>query len=168
MEDEEMTRLGGAAVLKQVLGRWDCKVPELRIRLGVGKKAGCHHLRDLDQERPTWRNEFRMVLAFEVVEVEVSKIVGSVGHGNDFREDWVPLVEEDRDRFVLESFRTHGFDSEESARSPISLLECCGEYFVESDGHRRVSAAHRLKLRAIEAEVYRLERKLRTEDGCLA
>jgi hypothetical protein len=118
------------------------------------------HLRDLDEEHPGWRREFRMLQQSELVEVEVAKIVGSVGHGRDFRPDWVPFVEEDRDKRVFESFKLHGFDAEESARSPISLVECCGEYFVEGDGHRRVSAAHRLKLRTIEAEVFRLERRV--------
>jgi hypothetical protein len=91
--------------------------------------------------------------------VQVSKIVGSVSAGRDFRPDWTPFSEEERDRRLLESLKVRGFDRNESNRSPITLVECDGEYFVEGDGHRRISAAHRLKLRTIEAEVLRLKPK---------
>ena len=88
--------------------------------------------------------------------VHVEKIVGSVGHGVDFRWDWVPFFEEERDVQVLRSMKIRGFDSKESEASPISLVRYHDEYFVESDGHRRVSAARRLGLRIVEAEVYQL------------
>lgn len=91
--------------------------------------------------------------------VQVSKIVGSVGCGKDFRPDWRPFSEDERDRRLLESFKVRGFDRNESNRSPITLVECDGEYFVEADGHRRVSAARRLRLRSVEAEVFKLEPK---------
>jgi hypothetical protein len=123
------------------------------------------HLRNLDEEHPGWQDDFRMVSAgFQPV--EVWKIVGSVSHGRDFRPDWVPFVEEERDRLLVESFKVRGFDADESNRSPISLVELSGEYFIEGDGHRRVSAAHRLKLPTVEAEVFRLrDRTEPADDG---
>lgn len=114
------------------------------------------HLRDLDEERPHWQEEFRMV-PMGLLPVQVSKIVGSVGHGRDFGPDWMPFVEGERDRLLVESFKVRGFDPDESSQSPISLVEYAGEYFVESDGHRRVSAARRLGLQKLEAEVYQLQ-----------
>jgi hypothetical protein len=116
------------------------------------------HLRDLDEECPRWWGEYAPV-PVGLRTVRVSRIVGTVGHGRDFRPDWVPFVESERDRLLLESFKVRGFDSNESSRSPISLIEFSGEYFVEGDGHRRVSVAHRLKLHSIQAEVFKLEPK---------
>jgi len=113
------------------------------------------HLRDLDEEQPQWWEKFRMVPASSS-QVEVARIIGSVGHGREFRRNWFPFVQDDRDRALLESFKRRGFDPRESKGSPISLVECCGEYYVEGDGHRRVSVAHRLKLRVIQAEVFKL------------
>lgn len=116
------------------------------------------HLRDLDMEHPQWWEVFDSVPK-ALQTVEVAKIVGSVGHGTDFRPNWSPVVEDERDRLLLESFKIRGFDSNESNPSPITLVEVSGEYFVETDGHRRVSAAHRLKMRSIEAEVSKLKPK---------
>ena len=98
-----------------------------------------------------------MVPASSSQQVKVARIVGSVGHGREFRPDWVPFVQDDRDKALLESFKKRGFDPRESSGSPISLVECSGEYYVEGDGHRRVSVAHRLKLRVIQADVFKLE-----------
>jgi hypothetical protein len=94
-------------------------------------------------------------------QVEVARIIGSIGHGREFRRNWVPVVQDDRDRALLESFKRRGFDPIESKGSPISLVECCGEYYVEGDGHRRASVAHRLKLRVIQAEVLPLADTMR-------
>ena len=116
------------------------------------------HLRDLDEEQPGWWEDFRMVpMGFR--EVEVSRIIGSIGHGEEFRPDWAPFVSDERDRGLTDSFLARGFDSNESNQSPITLVEYSGEFYVEADGHRRVSVAHQLKLRALEAEVFNLERK---------
>jgi len=119
--------------------------------------GGRAHLRDLDEELPQWWNRFRMVKVADRMKVPVELIMGSVGNGRYYDPDWAPLVEEDRDLEVLGSMSDHGFDPEESAASPITLLRYRDEYFVESDGHRRVSAARRLRVATIEAEVYLLQ-----------
>jgi len=88
--------------------------------------------------------------------VPVDSIVGSIAHGADFRPDWTPFNNDERDLEVLSSMKERGFDPEESRASPISLVRYRDEYFVEGDGHRRVSAARRLGLAYLEAEVYQL------------
>lgn len=127
-----------------------------RCRLDCSKRHE-EHLRDLDEECPQWWQRFRIVSGSPPQQVEVARIVGSVGHGREFRPDWPPFVQEERDKALLESFKRRGFDPGESNQSPISLVEYCGEYYVEGDGHRRVGVAHRLKLRVIQAEVSKLE-----------
>jgi hypothetical protein len=118
--------------------------------------GGKEHLRDLDEELPEWWKQFRMVKVTGRKEIPVMKILGSVGNGRNYDPDWTPFVEEQRDLEVLKSIKNHGFDPEESRASPITLLRYRGEYFVEGDGHRRVSVARRLGLATIEAEVYQL------------
>jgi len=118
--------------------------------------GGGRHLRDLDEELPQWWNRFAMVKVAERMEVPIGRIKGSVGSGRHYQPNWVPLVEEERDIDVLKSMKHHGFDLNESRASPITLVRYRNAYFVESDGHRRVSAALRLGLESLEAEVYRL------------
>lgn len=105
--------------------------------------GGKEHLRDLDEELPEWWKQFRMVKVADRQLVPIMEILGSVGNGRHYAPDWTPFAESQR-------------DLEESRVSPITLLRYRGEYFVESDGHRRVSAARRLALTTIEAEVYQL------------
>jgi hypothetical protein len=118
------------------------------------------HLRDLDEEQPHWAEDY-IEVPRGLQTVEVSKIIGSVSRGKDFGVNWVPFTKDDRYKVLTESFRTRNFDADESNRSPISLVELSGEYFVEDDGHRRVSIAHRFKLRTVEAEVFKLEPRSR-------
>jgi len=80
-----------------------------------------------------------------------------VSNGRDYDSNWVPWVEEERDVTVLESVKIRGFDISESEASPITLLRYRSEFFVESDGHRRVSAARRLRVDEIEADVCELQ-----------
>jgi hypothetical protein len=119
-------------------------------------RGGREHLRDLDEELPEWWKHFRMVKLADRKKVPVRKILGNVGNGRNYDPDWTPFVEEQRDLEVLKSMKDNGFDPEESRGSPITLLRYRGDYFVESDGHRRVSVARRLGLATIEAEVYQL------------
>ena len=114
------------------------------------------HLRDLDEELPEWWNQYKMVKVADRKKLPVRQIVGSVGNGHDYDPFWNPLTQHERDLEVLVSMMRRGFDSEESRSSPITLLKHRGEYFVESDGHRRMSVAHRLGLATVEAEVYEL------------
>jgi len=114
------------------------------------------HLRDLEEETPQWWEHVTWLKVGDRQKVPVDSIVGSIAHGADFRPDWTPFNDDERDLEVLSSMKERGFDPEESRASPISLVRCRGEYFVEGDGHRRVSAARRLSLATIEAEVYEL------------
>lgn len=114
------------------------------------------HLRDLEEETPRWGEHVTWLKDGGSQKVPVDSIVGSVAHGADFKPDWTPFNNDEWDLEVLSSMKERGFDPEESRASPISLVRYRGEYFVEGDGHRRVSAARRLGLAYVEAEVYQL------------
>jgi len=145
-----------------------------KVRLG---KAGtfendahcrfCHgrvHLRELDEELPHWWLRFRLVKVTDCARIPVRMIVGSVSNGHEFDPLWTPFVPEERDAQILESMKDLGFDKVESSSSPIVVSTFNAEYFVESDGHRRVAAAHKLHLKTIEAEVYELTPICETND----
>lgn len=118
------------------------------------------HLRDLEEETPQWWEHVTWLKVGDRQKVRVDSIVGSIAHGADFRPDWTPFNGDERDSEVLSSMKERGFDPEESCASPITLVSYRGEYFVEGDGHRRVSAARTLGLTYLEAEVYQLRPKV--------
>ena len=82
-------------------------------------------------------------------EVEVSRVVGSVGRSGEFDRDFMPTrAGESRWKRVDRAFH-HGVDL-----PPVTLYEICGGYFVQ-DGNHRVSVARFQGVEMVEAEVTR-------------
>lgn len=83
-----------------------------------------------------------------VVNVALSKIVGSESRGRDFDSAFYPLCDHNRDRWVgIALARLHGI-----ALPPVDLIQVGDEYFVR-DGHHRVSVAAAAGQAEIEARI---------------
>lgn len=84
-------------------------------------------------------------------EVEVSRIVGSVGRCRDFDGDFRPLKRSLGHRWKS----VHGAVTAGKVLPAVKLFEVEGRYFVE-DGNHRVSVARYLGVELIDAEVTRI------------
>lgn len=83
-----------------------------------------------------------------VVNVGLSKIVGSESRVRDFDSAFYPLSDHNRDRWVgIALARRHGI-----ALPPVELIQVGDEYFVR-DGHHRVSVAAAAGQAEIEARI---------------
>ncbi len=89
----------------------------------------------------------------ELEEVEIDRIVGSVGRARDYTAGFLPRVSRDEERWALVLLAV---DSPEGV-PPIELNELDGEFYVV-DGHHRVSVLKRLGIRSVEAYVSHLAR----------
>lgn len=80
--------------------------------------------------------------------VDIEKIRGSEGRSEDFDSEFNPLRETTRERWlrIARAFLTG------QELPPVELLQVGDIYFIR-DGHHRVSVAHSLGQRYIEAEV---------------
>jgi len=110
------------------------------------------HLRDLDEEFPGWWRGTQTPIATPQT-VQVAEIVGSAtGSGWQFLPNWKPIDPTDtRFKQLLQSIKEKGFDPEFDGSS-IELIKFQDEYWV-ADGHRRVSAAVRLGIGYVRAEI---------------
>lgn len=88
-----------------------------------------------------------------LMDVEVDKIVGSLGRANDYTAEFLPRVDGDEERWARVMVAV---DSPEGV-PPVDLYELDGEYYV-ADGHHRVSVLKRLGVRTVEAYVTSLSR----------
>jgi hypothetical protein len=82
-------------------------------------------------------------------EVELHKIVGSVGRYHEFTRQFLPLRDDMRERWV-------GVDTLTLAQDgwpPVELYQVGDVYFVK-DGHHRVSVARQLNIPSVEAHVW--------------
>ena len=80
--------------------------------------------------------------------VPIDRICGSEGRSADFDCEFNPLREHNRDRWLrVAEARTQG-----KSLPPVALIQVGGRYFVR-DGHHRISVAHTLGQRTIEARV---------------
>lgn len=88
-----------------------------------------------------------------VQEICLAQVTGSVGRSTDFDRSFRPLKAHLRDRWVnLYLLLQSG------AWPPVRVYKVGEQYFV-SDGHHRVSVAHSIGMRAIQAEVWEYTRK---------
>ena len=105
-----------------------------------------NQLRDLAQveadasRRPTRRTS--------IVNVPLTKIVGSEGRVNDFDSVFNPLNDHTRDRWLgIAEARRRGI-----ALPPVDLIQVADEYYVR-DGHHRISVAKAAGQGEIEARI---------------
>lgn len=88
-----------------------------------------------------------------LMDVEVDRIVGSLGRADDYTSEFLPRVDGDEERWARVMVAV---DSPEGV-PPVDLYELDGEYYVV-DGHHRVSVLRRLGVRRVEAYVTNLSR----------
>ena len=81
-------------------------------------------------------------------DVPLDAIVGSVGRYQDFTREFLPLIDEDRHRWVGVKLAMTGL----SGVPPVELYRIGGAYFVK-DGNHRVSVARQLGAKTIHAYV---------------
>ena len=81
--------------------------------------------------------------------IPVEAIVGSVGRVNDFTRTFLPLKNEDQQRWARVKV---AFETSEAGLPPIEVYKVGEAYFV-LDGNHRVSIAKREKMTSIEAHV---------------
>ena len=96
-----------------------------------------------------------------VVYVSTERIVGTNSLNSwRFNDDWSPTVKGADSRWanVLYETKKEGV-IQKSKNGPIVLFKIGEDYYVESDGNRRVSIAHMLRIPTVPAEVYELLRK---------
>ena len=94
-------------------------------------------------------------------EVSLAQVTGSVGRCADFDRNFHPLKSHLRDRWV----RVYLL-SQQAGWAPVRVYKVGEHYFVE-DGHHRVSVAHSLGMRSIQAEVWEYQYKsFRVEAAC--
>jgi hypothetical protein len=96
----------------------------------------------------TWegKNPNRRMLPIQ--DIPVAKIVGTLNRRDDFDYKFRPLKKMARDRWV----NTH-LTLDLEGWEPILVHKVGSEYFVE-DGHHRISVAHELGLKYIQAKVW--------------
>jgi len=90
-------------------------------------------------------------------EIPLEAIRGSVGRPNDFTRDFLPRQDSDESRWA----RVHAAATDPSAAGlpPIEVFKIGDAYFV-IDGHHRVSVAHELGAKYIQAYVIELHTKV--------
>ena len=89
----------------------------------------------------------------KLTQVDIDRIVGSMGRASDYTADFLPRVGNDEERWARVLIAV---DSPEGV-PPVELLELDGEYYVK-DGHHRISVMKRLGIRSVEAYVTSLSR----------
>lgn len=116
-------------------GKWRA----LRQRL-LGQAGGLRHLPSVDAT--TTRQPAREA---SVVNVPLSRIVGSEGRADDFDRAFYPLNDHTRDRWInIAAARRDG-----AALPPVELIQVGDGYYVR-DGHHRISVARASGQREIE------------------
>jgi hypothetical protein len=86
-----------------------------------------------------------------VHEVELDRIVGSVGRYHEFTRQFLPLRDDLRERWVGVDTLTLASDG----WPPVELYRVGDVYFVK-DGHHRVSVARQLNIPTVEAHVWEI------------
>ena len=86
--------------------------------------------------------------------IEIEKIRGSESRANDFDDEFNPLTEKTRDRWLRIA---RAFLRNESL-PPVELIQVDDTYYVR-DGHHRVSVARSLGQAFIDAEVIAMQRR---------
>lgn len=95
---------------------------------------------------------FRGMANSGLQEIDIDKVVGSVGRAHDFAANFQPLRETSKDRW-LQIRLAH---AEMRDLPPIEVFQIDDAYFV-IDGHHRVSVARTMKLISIAAMVTKVE-----------
>lgn len=88
-----------------------------------------------------------------LMQVDIDRIVGSMGRASDYTSDFLPRVGSDEERWARVLVAV---DSPEGV-PPVELIELDGDYYVQ-DGHHRISVLKRLGIRSVEAYVTGLSR----------
>lgn len=116
-------------------GKWRA----LRQRL-LGQAGGLRHLPSVDAA--TARRPAREA---SVINIPLSRIVGSEGRVGDFDRAFYPLNDHTRDRWInIAAARRDG-----AALPPVELIQVGDGYYVR-DGHHRISVARASGQREIE------------------
>jgi nucleotide-binding universal stress UspA family protein len=92
-----------------------------------------------------------------VQRIPLSAIVGSVGRYTDFTRTFLPLDDEDEDRWSRVKVAATGMNS--TGLSPIEVYQVGDVYFVQ-DGNHRVSIARQQGVNDIEAHVIELRTRI--------
>ncbi len=114
-------------------------------------------LRSFEEEYPNWFHKFEFMDPM-IMEVPVSRIVGSCNRALRYNPDWTPKSKDVKFNNLLPSMRSDGYVP--NVHSPVTLFQVGDEYFVSDDGNRRVSIAHILGIRSIQARVTKLVPKV--------
>ncbi|HZJ08661.1 MAG TPA: universal stress protein, partial [Trueperaceae bacterium] len=124
-----------------------------RARRRAGLRSVMAQLRGEDARLLSYEDVRRRLRAVEGAEhtledVPIAAIVGSVGRYQDFTREFLPLVDEDIDRWVGVRLAMTGLEGV----PPVELYRIGEAYFVK-DGNHRVSVARQLGARTINAYV---------------
>ncbi len=124
-----------------------------RARRRAGLRSVMAQLRGQDPRLLSYEDVRRSLRAVESSErnledVPLDAIVGSVGRYQDFTREFLPLVDEDRGRWVDVKLAMTGMEGV----PPVELYRIGDAYFVK-DGNHRVSVARQLGAKTINAYV---------------
>src|SRR5690606_7233177 len=124
-----------------------------RARRRAGLRSAIAQLRGQDPRLLSYEDVRRSLKAVESSErnledVPLDAIVGSVGRYQDFTREFLPLVDEDRGRWVDVKLAMTGLQGV----PPVELYRIGDAYFV-IDGNHRVSVARQLGAKTINAYV---------------
>lgn len=124
-----------------------------RARRRAGLRSVVAQLRGIDARLLSYEEVRRRLKAVEggestLEDVPLEKIVGSVGRYQDFTREFLPLVDEDRGRWVGVRLAMTGLEGV----PPVDLYRIGDAYFVR-DGNHRVSVARQLGAKTINAYV---------------
>ncbi len=115
-------------------------------------RGGLRPIRALEDDFPDYKS--RKDVELGVREVNVRDIVGVTRLNQPrFNRDWTPTEQSSDQRWldIVEFVQKNGRIPED--RNPIELVLLDGKYYVDTDGCRRVAAAHLFKLEKVTANV---------------
>lgn len=119
-------------------GKWNMLLQKL-----FGKNSSLQSLAQVKSATKPVQKQAR-----KVVNVPITKIVGSEGRASDFDSEFRPLVKHTQDRWVGIAIAQH----RGIPLPPVELIQVGDEYFVR-DGHHRISVARTFGQATIEAEI---------------
>ena len=125
------------------------------LRQALARLRGQNYaLLDYDTVRETLKLT-QLPIARGLQEIELSKIVGSVGRNNDFTRDFLPLQASDESRWA----NIRAAMDTMVGMPPIEVYQIGETYFV-LDGNHRVSVARKLGAETISAYVTEIETRV--------
>jgi hypothetical protein len=144
-QEGQASRFKESAIYERTLraGKWRAFLGQLTCRHNA--------LRDLAHVQGAARQAPR---SSGVVNVQLSRIVGSEGRVHDFDGAFRPLSDNTRDRWISIAAATRN----RVCLPPVELIQVGDEYFVR-DGHHRISVARAMGQVEIESRIiYKLAR----------